>query len=72
VSFLWGGNFTFNKRYINGYRKNNKPSYELGFNFNRWLWLRKKNWNNKNIDIIAPNKWMAGCVKKSKVMKKFN
>jgi glycosyltransferase involved in cell wall biosynthesis len=72
-AFCGGENFTFNKRYKNGYRKNNKPPYELGFDFNRWLWLRKKkNWNNKNINIIAPNKWMADCVKKSKIMKKFN
>ena len=72
-AFCGGENFTFNKRYINGYRKNNKPFYELGFDFNRWLWLRKKkNWNNKNINIIAPNEWIANCAKKSKLMKKFN
>ena len=33
---------------------------------------KKKKWNNKNINIIAPNKWMAGCVKKSNLMKKLN
>jgi glycosyltransferase involved in cell wall biosynthesis len=72
-AFCGGENFALNKRYINGYSKNNKPSYELGFDFNKWLWLRKKkNWNNTNINIIAPNKWMANCAKKSKLMKKFN
>jgi glycosyltransferase involved in cell wall biosynthesis len=72
-AFCGGENFTFTKRYINGYKKSNRPPYELGFDFNKWLWSRKKkNWNNKNINIIAPNNWMASCVKKSKLMKKFN
>ncbi len=41
-AFCGGENFTFNNRYITGYKKNNKPSYELGFDFNKWLWSRKK------------------------------
>ena len=68
--FCGGENFTLNNRFKHGYKKSNKNTF--GFDFNKWMWNRKKkNWQN-NINIIAPTKWMALCVQQSKLMKKFN
>jgi glycosyltransferase involved in cell wall biosynthesis len=71
-AFCGGENISENQRYICGYKKNNMPLYEKGFDFNRWLWNRKlKNWKN-NINLVAPSKWLFDCVRSSLLMKNFN
>jgi len=71
-AFCGGENISENKRYVLGYKKNNAPIYEKGFDFNRWLWHRKlKNWKN-NINLVVPSRWLFECVKSSLLMKNFN
>lgn len=71
-AFCGGENISDNKRFIEGYKKTNKPKDEKGFDFNRWMWIRKKkNWN-KNINLVAPSKWIYDCIKKSSLMNNFN
>jgi glycosyltransferase involved in cell wall biosynthesis len=71
-AFCGGENISENKRYIYGYKKNNMPLSEKGFDFNRWLWNRKlNNWKN-NINLVVPSRWLFDCVRSSLLMKNFN
>lgn len=55
------------ERYINGYRRNNRPKGERGFDLNRWVWKRKRRvWKSlENLTIVAPSRWLAQCAEKS-------
>ena len=55
-------------RYIEGYRKNNKPLNSRGLDLDRISWqMKKKYWKSK-YQIICPSNWLANCVKKSSLM----
>jgi glycosyltransferase involved in cell wall biosynthesis len=58
-----------NLRYIHGYKKDNRPLNESGFDINRWTWMRKAKYWKKPINIITPSKWLSDCVKGSVLMK---
>ena len=55
-------------RWRSGYNKKNRPTYESGFDINRWTWLRKLNHWHKPIHIVSPSNWLANCVRESKLM----
>lgn len=58
-------------RYKFGYKKNNRESNHKGIDLDRWTWIRKKNnWKN-SMFIVSPSKWLATCVKESKLMFDF-
>ena len=62
----------YDRRYIKGYKKNNKPKGHSNFDFDRWCWERKKkHWNNK-IHIVCPSKWLANCAMQSELMKNWD
>ena len=62
----------YDRRYIKGYKKNNKPKGHNNFDFDRWCWERKKkHWNN-NIHIVCPSKWLANCAMQSELMKNWD
>ena len=54
-----------------GYNRKNRPTYESGFDINRWTWLRKLNHWQKPIHIVSPSNWLANCVRESKLMNKW-
>ena len=60
-----------NNRWIKGYKKNNRPSSEKGFDLNLWTWKRKKRYWNKPIQIITPSEWLKKSVTKSCLMKNW-
>lgn len=69
---MWGfcgaEHISWDNRWETGYKNNNRPSHEQGFDLNKWTWLRKlKHWK-KPIQIVTPSKWLTTCVKKSKLM----
>ena len=43
---MWGfcgaEHISWDKRWLDGYNVDNRPNYEIGFDINRWTWLRKK------------------------------
>lgn len=51
-----------------GYKANNRPTHENGFDLNRWTWERKlKHWK-RPMHIVAPSRWLADCVGQSTLM----
>ena len=59
------------KRYVEGYFKNNRNSRYSGIDLDKRAWERKrKYWKRKNM-IVCPSQWLKSCVKSSKLMSKW-
>jgi len=54
-------------RYIDGYRLDNRPEGESGFDLTRWAWERKRSaWGNlENVTTVVATNWLADCFRKS-------
>ena len=67
-AFCGAEHYTNDNRWREGYNNENRPSYESGFDLNRWTWRRKqKHWKNP-VQIVTPSLWLAKCVNESKLM----
>jgi glycosyltransferase involved in cell wall biosynthesis len=55
-------------RWRQGYRKNNRPSYESGFDINYWTARRKQRHWQQQFHLVSPSRWLADCVKDSALM----
>ncbi len=55
------------QRYKQGYFRHNRTSNEKGFDFNQWVWKRKrKAWSKiQNLTIVSPSRWLADCARES-------
>lgn len=47
------------RRFVEGYRADNRPKWESGLDINRRTWERKRRHWKRPIHIIAPSRWMA-------------
>ena len=63
--FSGAEHYTDDNRWRLGYKKNNRPHYESGFDLNLWTWKRKMKFWTQSIQIVAPSQWLAKCVKES-------
>ena len=64
--------YSYNNRYVDGYRFDNRSKNEISFfDINRWRWNQKVKLFKKPIQIISPSKWMTGSIKKSYLMKNW-
>lgn len=54
-------------RYQEGYRADNRPRGERGFDLNRWVWGRKRRVYARlpRLTVVAPSRWMADCARRS-------
>jgi glycosyltransferase involved in cell wall biosynthesis len=71
--FCGAEHYTFDKRYIEGYKSENQPSYESGFDLNKWVWMRKKKHWEKIISklyAIGVSTWVTGEASKSNLFQK--
>ncbi|MDB9541457.1 glycosyltransferase family 4 protein [Anabaenopsis tanganyikae CS-531] len=67
-AFCGAEHYTEEFRWCQGYWKDNRPSYESGFDLNRWTWNRKRKHWQKPLQIVTPSQWLADCVTKSALM----
>lgn len=67
-AFCGAEHYTEEFRWRQGYWKDNRPSYESGFDLNRWTWNRKRKYWQKPLQIVTPSQWLADCVTKSSLM----
>ena len=68
-AFCGAEHYTEDKRYRNGYLRNNRPIYESNFDLNRWTWKRKRKHWRRPMHIVAPSEWIASCVRESALMR---
>ena len=69
--FCGAEHLSFEKRWEEGYLKNNRPDNESGYDLNKYIWQLKKKYWKKPFYIVSPSEWMAQCVKKSALMKSW-
>lgn len=68
-AFCGAEHVSWDNRWQEGYKNNNRPNDEKGFDINRWTWNRKLKYWKRPFHIIAPSKWLADCAKKSVIMR---
>ncbi|MCP4953675.1 MAG: glycosyltransferase [Proteobacteria bacterium] len=70
-AFCGAEHYTQDFRWRDGYRRDNRPAHESGFDLNRWTWRRKqKHWQHP-IHVVTPSRWLAECVRKSLLMESW-
>ena len=68
-AFCGAEHLAWDDRWREGYRRDNRPAHESGFDLNRWTWQRKRKHWRKPIHIITPSQWLADCVRESALMR---
>jgi glycosyltransferase involved in cell wall biosynthesis len=67
-AFCGAEHITTDCRWRDGYKSDNRPEYESGFDLNSWTWHRKlKHWSHP-IHIVTPSHWLAEFAQKSILM----
>jgi glycosyltransferase involved in cell wall biosynthesis len=67
-AFCGAEHYTAGERWRTGYRPDNRPAHEAGFDLNRWTWQRKRRRWNRPLHLICPSRWLADCVRSSALM----
>lgn len=68
-AFCGAEHYTEEFRWREGYRLSNRPSYESGFDLNRWTWARKRKYWTRHMQIVTPSSWLAECARQSVLMR---
>lgn len=55
------------ERYLRGYRPDNRPEFESGFDLNRWIWERKlRAWRTlPHLTVLCVSEWLADRARES-------
>ncbi len=67
-SFCGGEHYCLGNRYVEGYKRSNRPNHENGPDLNRWIWERKRRSWRKPMQTVTPSHWLASCVRQSALM----
>ena len=67
-AFCGAEHYTTDHRWRHGYRHDNRPEHEGGFDLNRWAWQRKRKHWRKPLHIVCPSHWLADCARSSALM----
>ncbi len=63
---------SYDRRFIEGYKTNNRPNDEKGIDLNRMIWLHKTKHLDFDFTIIAASKWFKAEIQKSSLYNKKN
>lgn len=55
-------------RFVQGFSAANRPGDLAGLDVDRWLWRQKQRAWRRPFDVVTPSHWLAGCVRRSKLM----
>lgn len=67
-AFCGAEHYTNDARWSDGYRADNRPDHESGFDLNRYTWQRKRKHWRRPLQIVCPSQWLADCVRTSALM----
>lgn len=68
-AFCGAEHYTDDARWKSGYTAQNRGSGAAGLDIDRWVWGRKCRAWQRPIDIITPSRWLADCVRESRLMR---
>ena len=66
-AFCGAEHVSIDNRWRDGYTTMNRPSHETAFDLNKWTWNRKRSHWKRPMHIVTPSRWLADCVKQSKL-----
>ena len=64
--------YTEDHRWREGYSAHNRPSWESGFDLNKFTWKRKKRHWKKAGGVVAPSVWLSNITKNSILFKNWD
>lgn len=67
-AFCGAEHVTPDYRWRDGYRVDNRPAHESGFDLNRYTWQRKRKHWRRPLQVVCPSQWLADCVRTSALM----
>ena len=67
-AFCGAEHVTPDYRWRDGYRVDNRPVHESGFDLNRYTWQRKRKHWSRPLQVVCPSQWLADCVRTSALM----
>lgn len=70
-AFCGAEHYAEDDRWREGYRRENRPAHEEGFDLNRWTWERKRKHWRCPMHIITPSRWLGECVRQSALMREW-
>jgi len=68
-AFCGAEHLAWDDRWRDGYRCDNRPAHESGFDLNRWTWQRKRKHWQRPMRIVTPSRWLGDCVRESALMR---
>ncbi len=68
-AFCGDEHYSESDRWRHGYTKKNRPKGDVGFDINKWVWGQKRKIWKRPFQIVAPSRWMADCVRESRLMR---
>ena len=68
-AFCGAEHLAWDDRWRDGYRRDNRPLHESGFDLNRWTWQRKRKHWDQSMHIVTPSQWLGDCVRESALMR---
>ena len=68
-AFCGAEHYTEGFRWREGYRRDNRPAHESGFDLNRWTWERKRKHWKRPMHIVTPSQWLGDCARASVLMR---
>jgi glycosyltransferase involved in cell wall biosynthesis len=66
--FCGAEHYTDSNRWIDGYDLVRRPEEMRGVDLHRWVWRRKCRAWQRPMQIVTPSRWLADCVRRSKLM----
>lgn len=67
-AFCGAEHYTSDNRWRDGYRRDNRPPQERGFDLNRLTWRSKRKHWRQPLQIVCPSQWLADCARASALM----
>ena len=68
-AFCGAEHYTTDYRWLDGYRRDNRPEHEKGFDLNRYTWERKRKHWHRPMSIVGNSYWISDCVSKSLLLR---
>lgn len=69
--FCGAEHYTEGTRWRDGYSRESRPADSAGLDLERWAWNRKRRSWKRPMHLVAPSRWLAGCVKESALMREL-
>lgn len=68
-AFCGAEHYSDSSRWVEGYRSDNRPPHEHGFDLNRFTWSRKKKHWRRPLQIVTSSRWLGDCARESDLMR---